>query len=110
MGNYGVDSHALCLIVGAGALDSPFCFVVLRGVEGAAPYRSPSGKCEPRAFGAAMRILYPPGQKEKKKDTDWWSRNRDIHALREDFCRLPLTSELDALCAANANPAPLALW
>ena len=33
-----------------------------------------------------------------------WAGNRGIHALREDFCRLPLTSELDALCATNANP------
>jgi len=27
--------------------------------------------------------------------------------LRRRFCRLPLTSELDALCAANANQTPL---
>ena len=32
-----------------------------------------------------------------------------VFAYGKDFCRLPLTSELDALCAANANPAPTAL-
>ncbi|MBR2350463.1 MAG: hypothetical protein IKA67_00365, partial [Clostridia bacterium] len=69
--------------------------VVLRGVEGAAPYRSPSGKCEPRAFGAAVRILYSPGQKEKKNRPSYDGRQGiGVFAYGKDTRSLRLKSEL----------------
>ena len=66
-----------------------------REIEGGAVItdKTPSGNT-PLAPRDVVGILYSPGQKEKKKDTDWCLRNRGIHAKREDFCRLPLTSEL----------------
>ena len=77
-------------MVGAGAHDGPSPsgpqYVVesifLRGVEGAAPYRSPSGKCEPRAFGAVVRILYSPAR--TKKSTAF-AALRSVYGLRKRY-------------------------
>ena len=67
--------------------------------------RALRGKCEPRAFGAVVRILYSDA-KRKKIDHRMVVGGIGIFAVGEDFLALRLVSELPDLRAGNANLAP----
>ena len=76
--------------------------------SGGAMFRTHCTKCALRlcAVFDDVRVTIPKSPQNKKAPLPRWCRcdSKDVNFVLRIYARLPLTSELDALCAAYANP------